>query len=212
MAPVANWLQVHRFGRSAAVAAVLFVAILLLGGLGWVLTDQLVNLATQVPKYETTISDKIKSIGEVKQTGFGKAISSVRQLGEQLISTVEGTQPEERKLATKGQRLQSAPATNAQRPVAVEVVQRPNPLNLARAIFGPLLKPLIGFLITLVFTAFMLVRRRNLQERLFTLAGLNRFHLTKQVFDEATHRVERYLHVLCIVNASYASSSVWHCG
>jgi hypothetical protein len=54
-----------------------------------------------------------------------------------------------------------------------------------------------------VFVVFMLLYREDLRDRLIRLAGTGRLQLTTQAFDEAGHRVSRYLLMQLVINITY---------
>lgn len=205
LAPVVSRLERYHLGKTVPALGVLLIAIVLLALLGWVVIGQGIRLATQLPSYSDTISQKMDSLRGVKKSKFGKAASSLHNLTNQISSALQS--PSAQSLQNEGPSQNSAKPSNQQvtKPVPVEVVQPRNTLSLKtlRATLGPVLGPIAKILIVFVVAAFMLLRRRDLRERLFTLAGLNRIHVTKQVFTEAADRVVRYLWMLSCVNISY---------
>lgn len=200
LSPVVSRLERYHLGKTLPSLGVLMIAVILLAFLGWVVIRQGIHLATQLPSYSDTISQKIDSLRGARSSKFSKAASSLRTLGNQLSSAVQGS------LGAPSPDEKSAKSLSEQKtPIPVEIVERHNTLSLKtlRATLGPILGPIAKILIVFVVAAFMLLRRRNLRERLFTLAGLSRIHVTKQVFTEATDRVVRYLWMLSCVNLSY---------
>src|SRR6202034_2689141 len=97
------------------------------------------------------------------------------------------------------------PGGSIAHPVPVEVVQQNSPIASVRELLGPFLGPIATLGIVMVFTAFILLRRDDLRNRLFTLAGLSRFHVTTQAFDEATKRVGKYLFLQFLMNIGYGT-------
>src|SRR5215203_5388336 len=58
LSPLVNWLRRLRLPRIAAVLIAVAVAIILTGGIGFVVGRQLVQLADNLPAYRTTITQK----------------------------------------------------------------------------------------------------------------------------------------------------------
>lgn len=205
LAPVVARLERYHLGKTVPALGVLLVAIILLALLGWVVVRQGIHLATQLPSYSDTITEKIDSLRGARNSKFAKAASSLHGLANQLSSALQG--PSAAPARNEASRPKSSKPSNDQgtKPVPVEIVEQHNTLSLRtlRSTLGPVLGPIAKLLIVFVVAAFMLLRRRDLRERLFTLAGLNRIHVTKQVFTEAADRVVRYLWVLSCVNISY---------
>ncbi|MGB6482512.1 MAG: AI-2E family transporter [Candidatus Acidiferrales bacterium] len=207
LGPIVTRLERYHMGKTAPALAVLFIAVMLIACLGWVVVRQGVRLATQLPTYSDTISRKIESLRGARNSKFARAASSIRDLGNQLSSALQVPASQTNQNTQTGGEKHIPATSNAKtaKPVPVEVVEPRNTLSFRslRESLGPVLAPIAKIAIVFVVAAFMLLRRRDLQERLFTLAGLNRIHITKQVFTEATDRVVRYLWLLSCVNISY---------
>src|ERR1700728_483131 len=205
LAPPVNLLEKARLGRTGPVIVVVLLVAGLLGGLGYLVFNQAISLATQIPDYKTTISRKIESFRGVKETGIGKAEATVRELGKELSSTIETPTPDEDANQNSRNKHSLLPGGSIAHPVPVEVVQQNSPIASVRELLGPFLGPIATLGIVMVFTAFILLRRDDLRNRLFTLAGLSRFHVTTQAFDEATKRVGRYLFLQFLMNLGYGA-------
>ena len=57
--------------------------------------------------------------------------------------------------------------------------------------------------LALVLTIFMLLNRENLRDRLIRLIGHGRLTATTKAFDEAVHRISRFLLMQLVVNSTY---------
>ena len=205
LAPLVNLLEKARLGRTGPVIVVVLLVAGLLGGLGYLVFNQAISLAAQIPNYKTTISRKIESFRGVKDAGIGKAEATVKELGKELSSTIETPTPEEDGDQNPRSKRSVLPGGSIAHPVPVEVVQQNSPIASARALLGPFLGPVATLGIVMVFTAFILLRSDDLRNRLFTLAGLSRYHVTTQAFDEATKRVGRYLFFQFLMNLGYGA-------
>lgn len=206
LAPVVTRLEGFHLGKTAPALGVLLVAIVFMGLLGWVVVGQGIHLATQLPTYSDTISEKIESLRGARNSSLARAASSIRELGAQLSSALQPpSSPTNENNEAPGEKNPRISNGKSGKPVPVEVVgARETPkLGSLRSVIGPVLAPIAKLVIVFVIAAFMLLRRRDLQERLFTLAGLNRIRITRQVFTEATGRVVRYLWLLSCVNTGY---------
>ena len=206
LAPLVALLEHWHIGKTAPTLGVLFVALMLIVLLGWVVVNQGIQVATELPAYSATISKKLESIRGAKNSGLAKAASSIRGLGNQLSTAIQSPPPQSTpKIPPAGQKHETENNFRASQPVPVEVVNEHKGFNFKslRDTAGPVLAPIVRIAIVFVVAAFMLLRRQDLQERLFAIAGLKRIHLTKQVFTEATNRVVRYLWLLCCVNIGY---------
>src|ERR1700730_11774441 len=205
LAPLVSLLEKVRLGRTGPVIVVVLLVAGLLMGLGYLVFNQAISLATQLPNYKSTISRKLESVRGVRENGIGKAEATVKELGKELSSTIETPTPDD--LADQNQRSKHPllPGGSIAHPVPVEVVQQNSPIASVRALLGPFLGPLATLGIVMVFTAFILLRSEDLRDRLFTLAGLSRFHVTTKAFDEATKRVGKYLFLQFLMNLGYGT-------
>jgi predicted PurR-regulated permease PerM len=205
LAPLVSLLEKVRLGRTGPVIVVVLLVAGLLMGLGYLVFNQAISLATQLPNYKSTISRKIESVRGVRENGIGKAEATVKELGKELSSTIETPTPDDEAAQNQRGKHLLLPGGSIAHPVAVEVVQQNSPIASARALLGPFLGPLATLGIVMVFTAFILLRSEDLRDRLFTLAGLSRFHVTTQAFDEATKRVGKYLFLQFLMNLGYGT-------
>jgi predicted PurR-regulated permease PerM len=202
LAPIVTRMEKWHLGRSGPVVVVVLLAMSLFVALGWVVFDQGMGLATQIPNYKATISRKIESFQGVKDTGLVKATATVKELGKELSSTIDSSSPD----TTGGQDLRGSHPLlrgSTTNPVAVKIVPQNDPVTAVQSFLGPLVRPIGIIVIVIVFTAFILLRQEDLHDRLLTLAGLSRFRVTKQAFDEATDRLGRYLLLQSLTNLGY---------
>jgi predicted PurR-regulated permease PerM len=205
LAPIVTWLERYHLGKTAPALGVLLVAVVLIVLFGWVVVRQGIQLATQLPSYSDTISKKMDSLRGTRNSELAKAASSVQDLGNQLSTALKGSSAESSRNAQSGTGEKPAGVPEEKTPMPVEVVGRNNNFDFRSlgSVIGPVFAPIAKIVIVFVVAAFMLLRRRDLQERLFALAGLNRIRITKQVFTEAADRVVRYLWLLSCVNIGY---------
>ena len=202
LSPVVKALQRLLIPRMPAVILVLLVAFTLIGGTAWVVTDQLIDIVNELPRYRNNIHNKIVAV----QTpgSFSKLLMSLEDVGKEL-SSAPPAQPQAapRKLARSAR---SAPSTveSSPSPQKVELVQPPpNALQSLRNFAGPLIEPLGTAGLVMIFTMFMLIDQEDLRNRLLGLSGLRRIHLTTKAMDDAARRVSRYLSMQFLVNTCY---------
>jgi len=172
LAPLVNLLQKAHLGRTGPVIVVVLLMAGLLTGLGWLVFNQAISLATQIPNYKSTISRKIESFRGVRENGIGKAEATVNELGKELSSTIETPSPDETNDQSQKSKHTLLPGGSIAHPVPVEVVQQNSPIASVRELLGPVVGPLATLGIVMVFTAFILLRSEDLRDRLFALAGL----------------------------------------
>lgn len=201
LSPLVKHLERWHMRRSLAVAMVVASSLVGLGLVGWVVSQQLVDVFNQIPAYKDNIRDKLVALSAGHNTSLNKVKNSVQELGKELsASTLEPPpNPSIADNQPKGVAAQSRPL-----PIPVEVVEPPaTVLQAARAIIGPLIVPLGTALVVIVFTAFMLLHQADLRNRLIRLTAPRELNVMTQALDEATERVSKFLLTQFIVNITF---------
>jgi predicted PurR-regulated permease PerM len=190
LSPAVAWLQKIHLGRVPAVGLVMLVTIAIAGGIGWVIVNQLLEVANELPQYRENIRHKVAAMRAPGTSALGRAAASVEELGKDLTSLPPAD-------------ALPAPGTRGSRPVPVAVVDQPtNELAYVRDVVQPVLAPLGIAGIVLIFAVFLLIKQQDLRNRLFRLVGLDRLNVMTQALDDAAQRVSRYLLLQLLVNAS----------
>src|SRR6266850_5405781 len=137
VARIERWL-----GRIAAVLLVGAMIFAATGATGWVLTRQLVDLATKLPDYKENIQTKLRSIKVPTGGVFTKFSKTVEELKKDLPGAEAPTQTG---VGTAEKRKTAVLAPNAEPAAAsVQVVEtsKVNPMGLVQYLIAPLLGPL----------------------------------------------------------------------
>ena len=86
LTPVVALLQRLRTGRVVAVLTTVLVSIAVAGGIGWIIANQLMDVANQLPLYRQNIHAKIEAF-HIPVTGqLGQASESVKDIVRELSS------------------------------------------------------------------------------------------------------------------------------
>src|SRR4026207_271576 len=113
LAPLVGYLE-RGIGRIAAVLIVVAMLFGVVGGAGWLLTRQLIDLAAKLPDYLTNIDNKLHAIRLPPGGASGRPSHSVSKLQKQLPDSLEppanapGPVPETK--ATTAARSRNPPA------------------------------------------------------------------------------------------------------
>src|SRR6476660_5034385 len=154
------------FGRDIFVPVAL--AILLSFALGSLLATQLTQLAGDLPRYQSTISEKIQSFRDTK-AGRGtleRASDMLKDLSKEL------DKPKDAPSARASGSIAGTNAPAQLTPVPVEVRQPdPGALESLRTLISPLVHPLATTGLIIIFVIFILLQREDLRNRLIRLAG-----------------------------------------
>lgn len=200
LSPVVSFLQKSRIGRVPAVALTVLVTMAAAGWVGWIIANQLVDVATELPKYRQNIHAKMEAL-RIPTTGpLGLAANSLKDIAREL-SSQEGT-PQAPDAAVKREGRSTPPHVPA--PLPVQIVQPgASGLDYFRDLVLPVLQPLGLTGVVFIFAFFMLVKRFDLRHRLIRLAGLGQINIMTEALDDAAQRVSRYLLMLVLVNSGF---------
>jgi predicted PurR-regulated permease PerM len=200
LAPVVGLLQRIRVPRGLAVVSVVILAFALIFALGSLLASQLTQLAGDLPRYQSTISDKIQSFRDTT-AGRGtleRASGMLKDLSKELDKPKEAASP-------LGAGTSLTPKTSAPlTPVPVEVRQPdPGALESLQSLISPLLHPLATTGIIIIFVIFILLQREDLRNRLIRLAGSHDLQRTTAALDDAAARLSRLFLIQLLLNGTF---------
>jgi predicted PurR-regulated permease PerM/GAF domain-containing protein len=200
LTPLVNWLRRWKLPRIAAVLVAVTLAFILIAGIAFVVGRQLVQLANNLPSYQTTITDKIRSL-QASAPGGGivdKVTTTIQDVGKQISGE---SPPEATPAQTPGSKLSSG---TAQEPVTVRLeAPQAKPLEIIQTVVGPLLAPLATTGLVVIFVIFVLLEREDLRDRFIKLAGAGDLQKSTQAINDAAARVSRYLLMQLVVNLTY---------
>lgn len=198
LTPFVSLLERARFGRIPATFAVLILCFALAAGLGWEVAGQLLEITGHIRDYKANLEETIRSLHPTKSGALGQATATVRELNNELA-------------AAPGQIAENAPAQKKAasppaQPIPVQVTKPPSNLwQDLRTLLGPVAGPLETAGVVVIFTAFMLINREDLRNRLIRLGGQGRLTVMTQALDDASHRLSRYLLLQFLVNFGYGT-------
>ena len=210
LAPLVGLLQSIRIPRGLAVVSVVITAFALIFAMGSLLANQLTQLAGDLPRYQSTISEKIQAFRDTT-AGRGtleRASGMLKDLSKEL------DKPKEAATALGGGA--SPNATLPPKPVPVEVRQPdPGALESLQSLISPLLHPLATTGIIVIFVIFILLQREDLRNRLIRLAGSHDLQRTTAALDDAASRLSRLFLIQLLLNGSFGiiiGSGLWLIG
>jgi predicted PurR-regulated permease PerM len=201
LTPVVTFLEKLRMGRVLPVILTVLISIGVGGWITWIIANQLVDVASQLPTYRQNIHVKIETLRNRGKGPLGRAADSAKDIGRELSSpdapALAATPP------VQNPKQRNAPRVPAP-PVPVEIVPTgTSGLADLRDLLTPFLAPLGRAGMVLIFTIFMLIKREDLRNRLLRLVGLGQLNKMTQALDDAAQRVSRYLFVQFLVNAGF---------
>src|SRR5579871_2242179 len=196
--PAVALLQKARLGRVVSVCIVILVSITLAGWIGWVIFNQVVDVANELPQYQENIHNKIQAMRESGRGPFGRAAESVQRIENELAGGAATTP------ASSGEGGRRPAANAPVRPMPVQVVEPPaNEFESVRDFAEPFIAPLGVLGVVIIFSVFLMIEQIDLRDRLFRLAGLSRLNVMTQALSDATQRVSRFLLLQLLVNIAF---------
>jgi predicted PurR-regulated permease PerM len=191
-------------GRIAAVLLVVALIFTATGAAGWMVTRQLVDLATKLPEYKGNIVTKLHAFRTSKDSALTRFSRTVDELKHELPGS-EASAPTITKEVGKPETAVVSPPNRPPSALPVKVVEtsKANPFEIVQMIITPLLGPLGKAALVLVLVIFMLFERDDLRNRMIRLIGQGRISATTHALDDAADRVSSYLRMQLLVNVLY---------
>jgi predicted PurR-regulated permease PerM len=208
LAPLVRLLQGLYVPRSLAVIVVVLVAFAAVFGLAALMVSQVNQLASDLPRYQTTLREKIQSVRGA--TGGAGTLERASEVLQELG----------RELDKPNVSQSTVPLTNERslpnRPIPVEVRQPdPGALQTLVALITPLIHPLTTTGIVVIFVIFILIQRQDLRNRLVRLAGAQDLQRTTAAIDDAGQRLSRLFLAQLALNAGFGlvvGTGLWFIG
>jgi predicted PurR-regulated permease PerM len=199
LAPLVGLLQRWHIPRGLSVVSVVLLAFMSIFALGSVIATQVTELAGDLPRYQFTMQEKIKSVrGAAATSGtLERAADVLQDLSKELNrpkdTTTSSTTP-----------LQTPRPGQEAKPIPVEVRQPPpTALESLAALISPLIRPLTTTGITAIFVIFILLQREDLRNRFIKLAGSHDLQKTTAALDDAATRLSRLFLIQLALNAAF---------
>ncbi|HEX5472350.1 MAG TPA: AI-2E family transporter [Lacipirellulaceae bacterium] len=230
LSPLVDKLEGWRCPRAFAVILVVLMSVAVIGGLGWIVTNQLVDLTRHLSVHEHNLIAKVQSL-RPKSATLDKVSQTLTDLRNELLNGGEAAKNTKQNVTAKpsttthsrqpNEKPETGPssaentasgkpfATDIQPPneieaIPVKVVELPSsPLGVIENWLGPLVGPLTAAGLVVVLVLFMLLDREGQRNRLIQLFGRSHLHSTTEAVHDVARRIGRYLRALFVVNACY---------
>lgn len=197
LAPLVRWLRRLKLPKILAILVAVTLAFAAIGIISVVVGTQVVQLADNLPRYEQTITQKIRSLRSSASGGgvVERVTTTIEDLSEELANSEEPS----------GTAVRRGTSDQPHREPTPVIIEQPpaQPLDVIRSIVGPLLTRLATAGVVIVFVIFILIERQDLRDRFIKLAGAGDLQRTTEAITEAASRVSRYLLMQLVVNVSY---------
>jgi predicted PurR-regulated permease PerM len=202
LSPLVRRLQHWRVPKSAAVISVVLVAFAGIFAVGGLMVSQVNQLASDLPKYQYTLREKIQSLrGAASGAGTLERATEVLQDLSSELNRPNGAAGSAQQPAADGS---ATPQPQQPKPIPVQV-EEPNhgPLQTLVSLITPLIDPLVTTGLVIIFVIFILHQRQDLRNRLVRLAGSNDLQRTTAALDDAGRRLSRLFLTQLGINVSF---------
>jgi predicted PurR-regulated permease PerM len=201
LGPPVSWLHRRRFGRIPAILAVVVPVLFAVSAVAYIVTTEVGRLAGNIPAYRTNIETKVNNVANALPS------RAALDRGTAFLRSLRAMQHAEPAPQRSFHGRETLPQSGADgKPIAVEI-QNPEltPVDIVRAVVGPLVEPISDTALVLLFVIFFLAEKETLRDRVIRLAGVKDLHRTTRAMDEAGTRVSRYLLLQTLVNIAFGS-------
>ncbi len=202
LTPMVMWFQKFGIRRVPAVALTIIISVAVVAGMGWVVANQLLEVANDLPKYRLNIHNKIAALHTPPNSTLGRATESVNEIGKEFSDSGDSSVTAPADLSGRATASKTAPQPEGPRPIQVVTVPATD-LQYLREVLGPALRPLGTAFMVLIFTVFILIKQEDLRNRLLRLGGLAQLNAMTLALDDAARRISRYLVMQFLVNTCY---------
>jgi predicted PurR-regulated permease PerM len=196
LAPLVGLLQRWHLPRSIAVLSSVTVAFAILFALSMMVLTQLRQLSNDLPRYQTTLGEKVR---DLRETIAGSGLIKGSAILKDMTKAVDG--PERNNSSNAAQLPEPSPSG---KPVPVEVHQPDaGASDTIVTLLSPLVTPLTTTAIIVVFVIFFLFQREDLRNRFIRLAGTRDLERTTRALDDAGQRLTQLFLTQLIVNGVF---------
>jgi predicted PurR-regulated permease PerM len=197
LAPGVRALQRISVKQSVAVVIIVVLGFGAIGTLAVAVGSQIAGLGADLPRYQSTIRNKITNIGGKVAPGgtFTRAMEALDEIGAEL----QNLSQTQRMTASDGQK---APEI---KPLPVVIRESGGLLGTLNLVVSPLLHPLATAALVLLLVVFVLTAREDLRNRLVRLLGTDDIQRTTEVIDEAARRLSRLFLAQLALNSIFGA-------
>ena len=194
LSPLVGALRRLQIPRVVAVVFSVGLALAIIGGVGALVGSQIVEVAGDLPLYQTTIE---KKVGVLRTVTLGRIAEVATRFRGTLGQAGQITPPS---ASPAGEQT----ARPEQTPVPVEVRQPPpDPVALVTRVLTPVLHPLAAAAIIFIVAIFILMQQDDLRDRVIRLFGSKDLHRTTLAMDDAGRRLSRFFLVQLGINTAF---------
>lgn len=201
LTPLLLLLRKIKVPRVPAVIVVVTLAFAIIFALGWMLSHQVAQLASDLPRYQHVLAGKISALRKSAESSG---------TFDNIADALKGLEDE---IAQRAAPLPESPAASAglderdpDRPIPVEIrTPEPRAFAILQSVLGTVLPPLATAGIVILFVIFILLQREDLRDRLVRLMGASDMQRTTATMNDAATRLSGYFLRQVLINSAYGT-------
>jgi predicted PurR-regulated permease PerM len=185
LSPVIRRLRGWGLWRTSAVLLTVLSALAFLLLVSTTIVVQITQLADELPKYQTNLSEKVRALGgsSFTSSALNRASASLKDLEKQISRPQEAA---------------------GSKPLPVEVHQpEPRGIEAIFALVKPLMAPLATTGLVVLFLFFILLQREDLRDKFIRLAGSSDIQRATIGLNDAAHRLSRFFLAQALLNVGF---------
>jgi predicted PurR-regulated permease PerM len=205
--PIIALMRKAHVGRVTSVLAAFVLTIGGLAALGAVMTFQVSELVSDLPRYESNLREKVKALkgASTPSAAMEKAADAIQGLQDELkkddrVEPSPGSPSQSQASPTTVQ----PPVGNSSNPIVVEIHERSsNVLQTYQDLVKPLISPLTTTALVMLFLLFILMQREDLRDRALRLAGGADLQRSTLAMNDAADRLSRFFAIQLALNSAF---------
>lgn len=205
LTPLSEFLERRGLPRVPAVFLTVFVVLGALGGVSYVVYEQLNDLSMELAENQEKLKSKFRDIFRSESPSAASQLSQMAdEITKEVIGSGEDADEEAPEVATTpSARTVGGPAYPGSGPAQrVQIVDQPSFQERLQTAVGPLLQPVAIFGLVLILVLFIMMNREDMTDRIIQTFGLSQISMTTRTMEEAGRRVGRYLAIFTLYNSA----------
>ncbi len=211
LAPIVRALRYFHIPRLVAVLLVVGTAFIGLVFVGGALSEQVRQLASEFPRYEQTLREKVRDLRGVTMSSpaMERAAETLKDLKEELEKpsdqkSNDAAEVNLQRVAPGSLTARAAIQKDGPKPIPVEIhYPEAKPLESLVAFVTPLLEPFAMLAVVVVLVLFILMQKEELRDRFIRLSGPQDMQRTTAAMSDAGQRLSRFLLTMTALNTAY---------
>ena len=197
LTPVVSRLTRMGLPSAASIVLTVVATTILIGGLAVVVSNELLTLTANLPRYHTNIVQKVRTVTATSKadSAVSKATQAVEKLETEIRKELDSskTTPSATNLPPKGESATAPPK------VIVAAETRNSPFDIVEAAGKPVAQAALAFL----FTLFLLFQYKDLRDRIVRVVGTDHMSDTTSAMSEAGERLSKFFLFQALLNSGY---------